>query len=65
MAVEIIDEKPDPSVLKQVVCKQCRYKLQYLPVDVEVKSYSCMGETDTTSFIKCPKCKNTIYVKSY
>lgn len=64
MAVKIIEEKPDQSVVKQVVCKNCGVKLEYVPMDIEnhsAKDYG--GGTDTYYYINCPKCQNHVYVK--
>ena len=64
MAIEIVDEGPDPSVVKEVICKRCGVKLRYLPLDVEHgTSHSYDGSSDGYSYIKCPKCDNTIMVK--
>lgn len=64
MAIKIVDEGPDPSVIKEVICKRCGVKLSYLPIDIETKNYRDIdGGSDSMSFITCPKCKNTIVVK--
>lgn len=64
MAIRIIEEKPDPSVVKRVSCKNCGVGLEYLPVDVtehHVTDYT--GSSDTLRFIICPKCNEHIYVR--
>lgn len=63
--IRIIEEKPDPSVVKQILCRNCGVKLEYLPIDVQ--SYTASdygGGSDTYYYIKCPKCNNTVYVKA-
>ena len=63
MTIEIINEEPDPSVLKEVICSNCGVKLRYAPVDVKHDThYDYGGGSDTYSWIKCPKCRNTIDV---
>lgn len=61
--VTIINETPDPKVVKQIVCRGCGVKLEYVPNDVILlwsgKDYS--GGSDGAKGFKCPKCgKNVI-----
>lgn len=64
MTIQIINEEPDPSVIKEVICKMCGVKLSYVPIDVKtVKSSSYDGSSDIYKYIECPKCKNMIYLK--
>lgn len=63
MAVKIIDEGPDPSVVKQVICPKCGCKLQYVPLDVKSQNYKEIdGGSDTSYWIACPKCRKDIGV---
>lgn len=63
MAVRIINPEPDPSVLKQVICRKCGVKLEYAPIDVTSKEVSDYGGgSDTYRYIECPNCKNKIDV---
>lgn len=57
-SVTIVDNTPDPSVLKEVICKNCGVKLSYVPNDVTTKSYTYMGELDSHSYIECPACEH-------
>ena len=61
MAVEKVGQ--DESKAKRATCANCGAVLKYYPKDVEVKSYSCMGESDTYSFIVCPECKKQVAVR--
>lgn len=66
MAVRIVDEKPDPSVVKQIVCTQCGAKLEYLPIDVKERhgtDYS--GGPDGAEWIDCPKCQKPVTIRSW
>lgn len=36
--IRIIDEKPDASVVKNVICRNCGVKLEYVPADVKEKN---------------------------
>lgn len=66
MVVKIIDEGPDPSVIKQVVCRNCGVKLEYLPVDIQHQNVSDYGGgSETLHYIDCLKCKERITVKGY
>lgn len=62
MAIKIIDETPDPSVLKRVVCNSCGVKLEYTPNDVQYRHGTDYGGgPDGAKWIDCPKCgKNVI-----
>jgi len=63
MTVVIVDEKPDYSVIKRVICNNCGIKLEYTPDDVTKESrMDYTGSSDTYSFINCPKCKKDITV---
>jgi hypothetical protein len=62
MTVKIIDEGPDPSVVKECICKNCGVKLQYVPKDVQKKSYRYFDESRITKFIICPSCEENVYV---
>ncbi len=52
----------DKKLYKKVTCKNCATKLEYLPKDVQFKSYSCMCETEIVSWIVCPQCKAHVTV---
>jgi ribosomal protein S27E len=53
----------DESVARQVTCRQCGAILKYYPREIEVKTYSYMGESEQSSFIKCVECKTEVTVK--
>lgn len=62
--VRIIEEKPDPSVVKQVICRNCGVKLEYIPLDV--KNYTTCdygGGYDIVHYVSCPKCENKVTVR--
>ena len=64
--VKIVDETPDPSVVKRIVCRCCGVKLEYLPV--EVKKYEgrdISGGPDGRKWIVCPKCGNDVIIRSW
>ena len=54
----------DSSVAKRCTCKNCASIIEYLPIDV-AKTYSTdyTGGRDYYSYIKCPKCANSIMVR--
>jgi DNA-directed RNA polymerase subunit RPC12/RpoP len=62
MAVEKVGD--DDRAKRRVTCRDCGSILEYLPRDVEHKTHhDYSGGSDTYSFIKCPECKATVYVK--
>jgi RNase P subunit RPR2 len=63
MAVKVIDPTPDPKVIKRVSCDNCGARLEYVPMDVKSRAVSCMGDTDTVSYIVCPQCQHNVTVR--
>jgi len=66
MTIRIVDDKPDESVVKRIVCRECGVKLEYLPIDVrryEGKDYS--GGPDGAEWIDCPQCNNEVVLKRW
>jgi len=64
--VKIIEEKPDPSVVKRVICRNCGVTLEYLPY--EVKKYEGTdygGGPDGQEWIDCPKCTHMVILRSW
>ena len=63
MAIRIVNEVPDASVVKQCLCRNCGVKLEYTPADVRKESmYDYTGSSDTYRRIDCPKCQHVINV---
>lgn len=61
--VTIVKTEPHPSVVKEVVCRNCGVTLSYVPNDVVsryVKDYG--GGGDTYKHIKCPNCSKEVGV---
>jgi DNA-directed RNA polymerase subunit RPC12/RpoP len=64
--VTVVSTVPHPSVVKEVVCKNCGATLQYTPNDIkEGKSYDYTGSFDMVYSIKCPPCGNDVFVKRH
>lgn len=64
MAIVIINEKPAPHVVKQVVCYNCGVTLEYTPNDTrKVVYYDYGGGADACKVIDCPKCQKELQVK--
>lgn len=65
--MKIIEEKPDPSVVKTVVCQDCGVKIEYIPNDVVNlwSRYDYSGEPDGADGFKCLKCNKDIVVKRW
>lgn len=64
MPIKIVEMKPDASVVKQVVCRNCGVQLEYVPNDaVEKKHTDYTGDTEVYRVIVCPKCNNDVEVK--
>ncbi len=63
MVIKIVDEEPDPSVIKKTICKNCGIKIEFLPIDVLSKTLYSFGESEIYRYIPCPKCNSEITVK--
>jgi hypothetical protein len=62
--IEVIDEKPDPSVKRKVVCRKCGVKLEYVPLDIRKSVHTdYSGTSDEYFWIDCPRCKEANEVK--
>lgn len=59
--IRVIDSKPHPSVLKQVICRHCGSALEYAPVDVrERDEHDYAGGSEHIRFIDCPSCQHQV-----
>lgn len=64
--VTVVSTVPHPSVVKEVVCRNCGATLNYVPKDIqERKTVDYDGGRDTIYFISCPPCGHEISVKRY
>lgn len=64
MTIKIVNETPDKSVVKQVVCKHCGVTLDYVPNDVITGThYDYGGGSDNVYYIVCLNCKKDIYLR--
>lgn len=63
MTVKVIKKKPDASVIKRKICKNCGATLEYTPKDVKHSTGVSMGEFDSSSYIGCPNCRAIVYVR--
>jgi len=61
--VRIIDPNPAPEVVKQVLCRNCGVKLEYVPRDVQTGfNTDYTGCKDSYRYIKCPNCQHEVHV---
>jgi hypothetical protein len=66
MAVRIVDETPDPQIVKYVSCRNCGVRLEYVPNDV--RSYhgtDISGGPDGLEWVDCPKCSGRAVIRSW
>lgn len=64
--VRIVKTEPDPSVVKQVVCKNCGATLEYTPQDVrERHGKDIGGGPDGDKSIICPNCNDKVVLESW
>jgi len=64
--VTVVSTIPHPSVVKEVICRNCGATLQYVPNDIHhetLRDYD--GSSDTNYFIQCPPCGKKVTVKRY
>jgi DNA-directed RNA polymerase subunit RPC12/RpoP len=66
MTVRIVKKKPDPSVIKRAVCKNCGATLEYVPKDVHRRDGTDYGGgPDGEEWINCPECQTKVILKSW
>ncbi len=64
--VIVLDEGPDPSVTKEIVCRNCGARLEYIPQGIKHNTYREIdGGSDTCYWIVCPMCSKNVTVKGY
>ena len=66
MVVRVVEEKPDASVVKKIVCRNCGVTLEYVPNDVrryDGTDYS--GGPDGCEWVDCPKCSKRAIIRSW
>jgi hypothetical protein len=62
MTVTILKGSPD-SPPKKITCRECKCVLQYEPSDTLEGDFGAMGDYEKRRYIKCPHCKNCVFVK--
>jgi DNA-directed RNA polymerase subunit RPC12/RpoP len=64
--VTVVSTVPHPSVVKEVVCRNCGATLNYVPADIKrEESRDYTGGLDVSYHIKCPPCGHQVSVKRY
>lgn len=64
--VKVVDQGPDPSVVKRHVCGNCGAVLEYVPRDIKSQTATDYGGgSDTWYYIVCPQCQNRQTIKHY
>ena len=64
--VTVVSTVPHPSVVKEVICRNCGATLQYVPKDIQERvSPAYDGSKDLDYFITCPPCGSEVFVKRY
>lgn len=64
--VRIVNEGPDPSVVKQIICRSCGAKLEYVPLDVKrYDGTDYAGGPDGREWIDCPRCGISVTIRSW
>lgn len=64
--VTVVSTVPHPSVVKEVVCRNCGATLNYVPKDIKERiEGDYTGGRDVYRYIECPPCGNQVSVKGY
>lgn len=64
--VRVVEYKPAPAVVKQIICTNCGALLEYTPH--EVQRYSgrdISGGPDGMEWIDCPVCTNRAVIRAW
>lgn len=66
MAVRVIDEAPDPAVVRRATCRSCGARLEFVPIDIlDGVDTDYTGGRDPYAFVRCPKCSREVRVDKY
>jgi len=53
----------DPSIYKEITCKNCASILRYLPEAVQsCLHYDYTGDSERVYWIDCPSCRKEVYL---
>jgi DNA-directed RNA polymerase subunit RPC12/RpoP len=64
--VRIVKVEPHPSVVKEVVCRSCGATLEYVPKEVQTRTWmDYSGDNNIVDYIACPNCSSEVKVKEY
>ncbi len=66
MSVRVVDETPDPDVVRRVSCGNCGARLEYVPNDVKRRDGTdWAGGPDGEEWVDCPKCGKHATISSW
>jgi len=65
VTVRVIEPKPDPSVVKRIVCSHCGVTLEYVPNDIKERKYTCMGDPSGHTYVECAQCGKDAVIRSW
>ncbi len=65
--MKIINDTPDPKVVKQAVCSNCGVTLEYIPRDVVLlwSGTDYGGGPDGARGFKCLKCNENVIIERW
>jgi hypothetical protein len=64
--VRIVKVDPHPTVVKEVVCKGCGATLEYVPNEVQTRTWMDYGgDNNIVDYITCPNCNKEVKVKEF
>lgn len=56
----------DTSKILRITCKCCAAILEYLPIEVQKRTYKDYGGgTNVVEYIQCPQCKKEVIIKEW
>lgn len=62
--VHVVSTTPHPSVVQEVICRNCGATLQFVPNDVQTKRVSdYSGDSEQVRYIECPPCGHHIDIR--
>lgn len=64
--VRVVSATPHPTVVKEIICRNCGATLEYVPADIQTHtSRDYGGGTDVRKYIKCPPCGHEVTISCY
>jgi len=65
--MRVVEDTPDPSVVKRIVCPHCGVTIEYVPIDVGMlwQGRDMSGGPDGAKGFDCPNCHDQVITEQW